>query len=183
MNSNVVSCKDLPLLCWWTLAWLPSLRMLALKKNLVLFCGHLLFVLIFVGFRLDGALMSRLFDILLAMDIHFLPQKEKKRSRLAYGIESIVGTKSCKEGTTILSYVTMVIRKGHVKVFLNLGHLYNTIRLNSINNVKYHVCVLHSLEESLSITTGRCDLTVATHARKKHKKIFVVVHPEVLDND
>ena len=40
-----------------------------------------------------------------------------------------------------------------------------------------------SLEESLSITTGRCDLAIATHARKMHKKVFVVVHPEVLDND
>ena len=41
----------------------------------------------------------------------------------------------------------------------------------------------NSLEESLSIPTGRCDLAIATHARKMHKKIFVVVHPEVLDND
>jgi hypothetical protein len=40
-----------------------------------------------------------------------------------------------------------------------------------------------SLEESLSITTGRCDLAIATHARKMHKNLFVVVHPEVLDND
>jgi hypothetical protein len=45
-------------------------------------------------------------------------------------------------------------------------------------------CVGHvSLEESLSITTGRCDLAIATHARKMHKNLFVVVHPEVLDND
>ena len=41
----------------------------------------------------------------------------------------------------------------------------------------------HTLEESLSITTGRCDLAIATHARKMHKNLFVVVHPEVLDND
>ena len=41
----------------------------------------------------------------------------------------------------------------------------------------------HSLYESLSISTLRCDLAIATHARKMHKKIFVVVHPEVLDND
>ena len=27
------------------------------------------------------------------------------------------------------------------------------------------------------------NLAIATHARKMHKKIFVVVHPEVLDND
>jgi hypothetical protein len=40
-----------------------------------------------------------------------------------------------------------------------------------------------SLEESLSITTGRCELAIATHARKMHKNLFVVVHPEVLDND
>ena len=43
--------------------------------------------------------------------------------------------------------------------------------------------VVQSLEESLLITTGRCDLAIATHARKMHEKIFVVVHPEVLDND
>jgi hypothetical protein len=40
----------------------------------------------------------------------------------------------------------------------------------------------HTLEESLSITTGRCDLAIATHARKMHKNLFVVLHPEVLDN-
>ena len=40
-----------------------------------------------------------------------------------------------------------------------------------------------SLEESLFITTGRCDLAIVTHARKMHKNLFVVVHPEVLDND
>jgi hypothetical protein len=43
--------------------------------------------------------------------------------------------------------------------------------------------MLPSLEEGLSITTGRCDLAIATHARKTHKNLFVVVHPEVLDND
>jgi hypothetical protein len=42
---------------------------------------------------------------------------------------------------------------------------------------------LLSLEERLSITTGRCDLPIATHARKMHKNLFMVVHPEVLDND
>jgi hypothetical protein len=42
---------------------------------------------------------------------------------------------------------------------------------------------INALEESLSITTGRCDLAIATHARKMHKNLFVVVHPEVLDND
>jgi hypothetical protein len=42
---------------------------------------------------------------------------------------------------------------------------------------------MHSLEESLSITTGRCDLAIASHARKMYKNLFVVVHPEVLDND
>ena len=36
-----------------------------------------------------------------------------------------------------------------------------------------------TLEESLSITTGRCDLVIVTHA----KNLFLVVHPEVLDND
>jgi hypothetical protein len=40
-----------------------------------------------------------------------------------------------------------------------------------------------ALEESLSITTGRCDLAIVTHARKMHKNLFVVVHPEVVDND
>jgi hypothetical protein len=29
---------------------------------------------------------------------------------------------------------------------------------------------IDTLEESLSITTGRCDLAIATHARKMHKK-------------
>ena len=42
----------------------------------------------------------------------------------------------------------------------------------------------HALEESLwPITTLRCDWAIATLARKMDKKIFVVVHPEVLDND
>jgi hypothetical protein len=40
-----------------------------------------------------------------------------------------------------------------------------------------------TLEESLSITTGRCDLAIATRSRKMHKNLFVVVHLEVLDND
>jgi hypothetical protein len=35
----------------------------------------------------------------------------------------------------------------------------------------------------LSITTGRCDLAIATRAMKMHKNLFVVVHLEVLDND
>ena len=43
--------------------------------------------------------------------------------------------------------------------------------------------VYTTLEESLSITTGRCDLAIATHARKMHKNLFVVVHLKVLDND
>ena len=43
----------------------------------------------------------------------------------------------------------------------------------------YHI----TLEESLSIATLRCDLAIATHARKMYKKTFVVVHREVLDND
>jgi len=30
-----------------------------------------------------------------------------------------------------------------------------------------------TLEESLSITTGRCNLAIATHARKMHKKISI----------
>jgi hypothetical protein len=33
----------------------------------------------------------------------------------------------------------------------------------------YMVLEFQSLEESLSITTGRCDLAIATHARKMHK--------------
>jgi hypothetical protein len=32
-----------------------------------------------------------------------------------------------------------------------------------------------SLEESLSITTSRCDLAIATHARKMHKKIINMI--------
>jgi hypothetical protein len=31
----------------------------------------------------------------------------------------------------------------------------------------------NTLEESLSITTGRCDLAIATRARKMHKKISI----------
>ena len=38
---------------------------------------------------------------------------------------------------------------------------------------------LFTLEESLSITTVCCDLAIATHARKMHKWIFVVVNLEV----
>jgi hypothetical protein len=33
---------------------------------------------------------------------------------------------------------------------------------------------LPTLEESLSITTGRCDLAIATHARKMHKNLYYV---------
>ena len=33
--------------------------------------------------------------------------------------------------------------------------------------------LVHALEESLSITTLRCDLAIATHARKVHKKISI----------
>ena len=51
-----------------------------------------------------------------------------------------------------------------------------------IDNVS-QLGILLPLEESLSITTLRCDLAIATHARKMHKLIFVVVYPEVLDND
>jgi hypothetical protein len=43
--------------------------------------------------------------------------------------------------------------------------------------------IISTLEESLSITTGRCDLAIATHARKMHKNLFLVVHPEVLNID
>jgi hypothetical protein len=40
---------------------------------------------------------------------------------------------------------------------------------------------LHALEESLSITTGRCDLAIATHARKMHKKnINMIVNWSIL---
>ena len=37
-----------------------------------------------------------------------------------------------------------------------------------------------TLEESLSITTGRCDLAIATHARKMHKKINMIVNWSIL---
>ena len=36
-----------------------------------------------------------------------------------------------------------------------------------------NVWVDSPLEESLSITTGHCDLTIVTHARKMHKKILM----------
>jgi hypothetical protein len=47
----------------------------------------------------------------------------------------------------------------------------------------YKFAFIPTLKESLSITTGRCDLAIATHPRKMHKNLFVVVHLEVLDND
>ena len=53
---------------------------------------------------------------------------------------------------------------------------------NSNTSIKLDTYI-NTLEESLSIPTGRCDLANATHARKMHKKIFVVVQWEVLDND
>jgi hypothetical protein len=38
-----------------------------------------------------------------------------------------------------------------------------------------------TLEESLSITTGRCDLAIASHARKMHKKnINMIVNYSIL---
>jgi hypothetical protein len=48
---------------------------------------------------------------------------------------------------------------------------------------KGHMDEVCTLEESLVITTGRCDLAIATHAKEMHKNLFVIVHPEVLDND
>ena len=51
----------------------------------------------------------------------------------------------------------------------------------SLTCARYYM--ISTLEESLSITTLHCDLAIATHAKKMHKKIFVVVHLEVLDND
>ena len=53
----------------------------------------------------------------------------------------------------------------------------------SVMNLGLLLLGLIALEESLSITTARCDLAIATHTRKMHKNIFVVVHPEVLDSD
>jgi hypothetical protein len=63
---------------------------------------------------------------------------------------------------------------GSSNVFIGLLHIEK-------NNIKKECWP--SLEESLSITTGCYDLAIATHARKMHKNLFVVVHPEVLDND
>jgi hypothetical protein len=57
------------------------------------------------------------------------------------------------------------------------------IKVGHINFQSTLKNLVETLEESLSITTGRCDLAIATHARKMHKNLFVVVHPEVLDND
>ena len=45
----------------------------------------------------------------------------------------------------------------------------------------YHVCI-HT-RRKLVHYNHRCDLAIAIHARKMYKKIFVVVHPEVLNND
>jgi hypothetical protein len=39
------------------------------------------------------------------------------------------------------------------------------------NRVHFHT--IHALEGSLSITTGHCDLAIATHARKMHKKLSI----------
>ena len=46
--------------------------------------------------------------------------------------------------------------------------------LNNKNGLilNLEVCVV-TLEESLSITTVRCDLATATHARKMHKQISI----------
>ena len=62
-------------------------------------------------------------------------------------------------------------------ILLNMWHLDNTTFFS------FPKRVILTLEESLSITTGRCNLAIATHARKMHKNLFVVVHPEVSDND
>ena len=52
---------------------------------------------------------------------------------------------------------------------IQLGYSFHMTRYIS-SSLCMFVCYLLSLEESLSITTGRCDLAIATHARKMHKK-------------
>ena len=47
--------------------------------------------------------------------------------------------------------------------------LLNVSRPSGHHNVLNTTCKPNTLEESLSILTGRCDLAIATHARKMHK--------------
>ena len=41
-------------------------------------------------------------------------------------------------------------------------------KLSYVSQTVFCVDIILSLEEILSITTGRCDLAIATHARKMH---------------
>jgi len=66
---------------------------------------------------------------------------------------------------------------------LNTSNISHFIQRNKLGFQSSKMDMFQSLEESLSITTGRCDLAIATHAKKMHKNLFAVVHPEVLDND
>ena len=111
------------------LTWLPSLRMLAFTIFVLcvdIFCPSLqpsrpfslfgLLILIFVVIRLDVALMSRLYYILFAMDVHFHPQKEENNLVWSMILSPWLVQTPTKRNTEILSYVTMMIRT-HKDVF------------------------------------------------------------------
>ena len=65
------------------------------------------------------------------------------------------------------------------------GCLYERLGIYGCTTCLGRQCDMHTktIEESLIITTLRCDLAIVTHAGKIHRKLFVVVHQEVLDND
>jgi len=58
-------------------------------------------------------------------------------------------------------------RRVRLRVALNLEARPNPLEADCMKFQPF------SLEESLSITTGRCDLAIATHARKMHKNISI----------
>ena len=62
----------------------------------------------------------------------------------------------------------------HISATLLFRNLDAYLVYNSLDPKTFcinHMIAPNLLEESLSITTGRCDLAIATHARKMHKKI------------
>ena len=75
------------------------------------------------------------------------------------------------------------ISKDFIGVMMIYIRFYVILELKKIWTFVSWTLDVISLEENLSITTGRYDLAIATHARKMLQNLFVVVHPEVLDND
>jgi hypothetical protein len=74
-------------------------------------------------------------------------------SRLIGVFKAYSGTKSTKKSN---------IHDAHYFQGFNVGR----VRIKLV----YNNFLSLALEECLSITTGRCDLAIATHARKMHKK-------------